>query len=257
MNGINRELDGIEDFLASRLPRIKPHTTEEYFTVLLALALRAARAGDYGISAALAVQDENMELISFGTNNMVSAHDPFGHAEANAIRTFRRFTALSETDRRAQATGWRDLASIVHSESDTDFFLRPARQPLTAGSRLYTTLEPCPMCTVAIINSGIQRVTIAIPDAPGGVLAPERLARLPEVWPQLAASQRLRVEFTNSESPQHEETYISPELSANLSKVFWETKASRDAEVSRGVLFSSDLLPSISQILRGLGEGML
>jgi tRNA(adenine34) deaminase len=256
MSDINRELDGIANYLASRLPRLKPHTAEEYFTLLLGRAIRAARAGDYGISAALVVHDENMELITFGTNNMVSAHDPFGHAEANAIRAFQRFMALSEADRRAQATRWRDSVSIVHPDSGS-VFLRSAPQPLTAGARLYATLEPCPMCTVAIINSGIQRVTIAIPDALGGVLAQERLGRLPEVWPQLAASQHLRVEFANSGPPEHEETYISPELSANLSKVFWETKASRDAEVSRGVLFSSDLPSSMRQILRGLREGLL
>jgi tRNA(Arg) A34 adenosine deaminase TadA len=245
------------EYLASRLALIEPQTAEEFFAVLLDRAVRATKSGDYGISAALAVRCDDVELIIFGQNTMISARDPFGHAEANAIRCFERFMTLSAARRTGLAAQWHDPYSAVASGAGTEVFVRPvppSPKPVPASpkteSLLYATLEPCPMCTVAIMNSRIQHVIIASPDEPGGALAPQRLARLPEVWPQIAASQGLQVTFTNSQLPADTAAYIPPELSAMLEKVFWDTKAERDAEVAGGVLFAPDLQRSMRDILK-------
>jgi len=238
------------EYSVSSIASIEPHTAEEYFTILLDRAVRATKSGDYGISAALVIRYDDVELISFGQNTIISRRDPFGHAEANAIRNFQRFMALDASDRIKAAAQWINPESVVTSRSGMGIFIRSVSPSRTPESILYATLEPCPMCTVAIMNSRIQRVIIAIPDVPGGVLAPERLTKLPEVWPRIAASQGLQVAFTDSHSPKGTSTYISPELSAMLDNVFWDSKAERDAEVSKGVLFRSDLGTSIKNILR-------
>lgn len=239
------------EYLASRLVLIAPHTAEEYFTVLLDRAVRAIEAGNYGISAALAVCYDDVELISFGQSTMISERDPFGHAEANAIRSLQRFIALDASGRIESAVQWINSESVATSKRGDRIFVRSASQLHGSESILYTTLEPCPMCTVAIINSRIKRVIIAIPDEPGGTLEPERLAKLPSLWPRIAASQGLEVDFANSQFPQDADTYIPPELAAMLNNVFWNTKPERDAEVSKGVLFKSDLGASMKSVLKG------
>ncbi len=240
------------EYLASRLVLIEPHTAEEYFTILLDRAVRAIEAGNYGISAALAVCYDDVELISLGQSTMISGCDPFGHAEANAIRSLQRFIALDVSGRMERAVQWVNSESVVTSKRGDRIFVRSASPPHGSESTLYTTLEPCPMCTVAIINSRIQRVIIAIPDEAGGALDPKRLAKLPILWPRIAASQGLQVEFANSQFSQDADTYIPPELSAMLNNVFLNTKPERDAEVSKGVLFKSDLGASMKDVLNGI-----
>jgi tRNA(Arg) A34 adenosine deaminase TadA len=240
------------EYLASRLVLIEPHTAEEYFTVLLDRAVRAIEAGNYGISAALAVCYDDVELISFGQSTMISECDPFGHAEANAIRSLQRFIALDVSGRIECAVQWINSESVVTSQTGDRIFVRSAPPSYGSKSILYTTLEPCPMCTVAIVNSRIQRVIIAIPDEPGGALESKRLAKLPALWPRIAASQGLQVDFANSQFSQDADTYIPPELSAMLSNVFWNTKPARDAEVSKGVLFKSDMGASTKDVLKGI-----
>lgn len=242
----------VHEYLASRLVLIEPHTAEEYFTVLLDRAVRAIEADNYGISAALAVCCDDVELISFGQSTMISECDPFGHAEANAIRNMQRFIALDVPGRIECAVQWINSESVVTSKRDDRIFVRSASPSDGSKSILYTTLEPCPMCTVAIINSRIQRVIIAIPDEPGGALEPKHLAKLPVLWPRIAASQGLQVDFANSQFSQDADTYIPPELSAMLNNVFWNTKPERDAEVSKGVLFKSDLGVSMKDVLKGI-----
>jgi tRNA(Arg) A34 adenosine deaminase TadA len=238
------------EYSVSSIASIEPHTAEEYFTILLDRAVHATKSGDYGISAALVIRYDDVELISFGQNTIISKRDPFGHAEANAICNLQRFMALDASDRIKAAAQWINPESVITSKNGMGIFIRSVSPSHTPESILYTTLEPCPMCTVAILNSRIQRVIIAIPDEPGGVLAPERLTRLPGVWPRIAASQGLQVAFTNSHPPGDTSTYISPELSAMLNNIFWDTKAERDAEVSKGVLFRSDLETSMKNILK-------
>jgi tRNA(adenine34) deaminase len=52
------------------------------------------------------------------------------------------------------------------------------------GLVLYSSLEPCPMCTARILNTGITRIVSAAPDPLGGMTS--RLDGLPPFWRQLA-----------------------------------------------------------------------
>jgi tRNA(Arg) A34 adenosine deaminase TadA len=206
---IDRDADSLGDRVAEYVAAhavSKPRTAQEYFTFLLDHAFRATQEGNYGISAALVVERSGTEIVTVGQNTLISARDPLGHAEINAIRNFER----------------------VRSDA-----LSPASDERTR-SVLFTTLEPCPMCMVAIVNSGIENVVIALPDEHGGALAPERLSRLPDVWPTLVSQPGRRITFANSSGNDG----ISPDLRDLLREVLASTTDSATSVIANGVLFT-------------------
>jgi tRNA(adenine34) deaminase len=52
------------------------------------------------------------------------------------------------------------------------------------GLVLYTSYEPCPMCTARILNTGLTRIVYASPDPTGGMTS--RIAGFPPFWRDLA-----------------------------------------------------------------------
>lgn len=85
---------------------------------------------------------------------------------------------------------------------------------------LYTSLEPCPMCTVRLITSGVGKVYYAALDAESGMMATPQ--RLTEVWLRLAERQ----EFA--------EARCSPELK-EMARQAWLISANVNQEkVRRG-----------------------
>ena len=95
---------------------------EEYMSLALALAREAAQAGEVPVGCL--ITDGEGRIIGRGRNRREESGDATAHAEVEAIR--QACAALGN---------WR-LENCV----------------------LYVTLEPCPMCTGAIINSRIPRV---------------------------------------------------------------------------------------------------
>jgi tRNA(Arg) A34 adenosine deaminase TadA len=76
----------------------------------------------------------NGELVAESENTVVTDFDPTGHGEINAIRNA------------CKALGTNDLT----------------------GCTLYTSCEPCWMCSTAIRRTGIARVVYAVTSAPRG-----------------------------------------------------------------------------------------
>ena len=103
----------------------------EYMTAALALAAEAAAEGEVPVGAVV-VKDG--VIIGTGRNRREVGKHPLAHAEIEAIHN--ACTALG---------GWR-----------------------LSGCTLYVTLEPCPMCAGAIINSRIDRVVFAAEDPKAG-----------------------------------------------------------------------------------------
>jgi tRNA(adenine34) deaminase len=97
----------------------------------LAEARRAAEIGDVPIGA---VMVRGGEVIGRGYNRREADRDPLAHAELLAIREAAR-----------RMGGWR----------------------LTECT-LYCTLEPCPMCAGALVNSRIERLVYGAPDPKAG-----------------------------------------------------------------------------------------
>ena len=105
---------------------------EEYMAQALALAREAAEAGEVPVGCVIA--DSEGRVIGRGRNRREESGDATAHAEVEAIR-----------QACAAIGNWRlEKCSI------------------------YVTLEPCPMCTGAIINSRIPRVVFGAREALSG-----------------------------------------------------------------------------------------
>ena len=95
---------------------------EKYMREALLLAQSAASAGEIPVGCVIA--DKDGHIIGRGQNTREKTHSALGHAELNAIEE--ACAALGD---------WR-----------------------LEGCTIYITLEPCPMCTGAIINARIPCV---------------------------------------------------------------------------------------------------
>jgi tRNA(adenine34) deaminase len=108
-------------------------TDEDWMRVALEEADLAAQAGDVPIGAVIVSPDG--EELGRGRNRRELEGDPTAHAEIDALR------------RAAHKIGhWRVEAS------------------------LYVTLEPCPMCAGALINTRMKRVVYGARDAKAGAV---------------------------------------------------------------------------------------
>lgn len=105
-----------------------------YMKLALAEAQKAFDAGEVPIGAVLV--DEDGIVVSRGYNLRETNKDALAHAEVEAIRK-----ANSSQKR------WR-----------------------LSGTTLYVTIEPCPMCAGAIVNSRIDRVVYGGADSKAGAV---------------------------------------------------------------------------------------
>jgi len=94
----------------------------------LALAQRAAAEGEVPVGAV--VVSAEGQVLGEGWNRPIAAHDPTAHAEIQALRAA------------AERVGNYRLV----------------------GTRLYVTLEPCPMCAGAMVHARVQRVVYGAAD---------------------------------------------------------------------------------------------
>ena len=103
----------------------------KFMAIALEEARLAGEAGDVPVGACVAVGDQ---LIARGRNRREEKGDPLAHAEVEALRAA------------AQTLGSWNLSEAT----------------------LYVTLEPCPMCTGAILQSRIARVVFGAYDGRAG-----------------------------------------------------------------------------------------
>ena len=96
-------------------------------------ARAAAATGDVPIGAVLV--DGSGRIVARGRNRRIERRDPTAHAEIEALRNAEAFE------------GWR-----------------------REGTTLYVTLEPCPMCSGAMVLSRIERCVYGAYDPKGGFL---------------------------------------------------------------------------------------
>lgn len=109
------------------------HSDEIYMGKALELARIAADQGEVPVGA-IVVKKSSGEIIGRGFNRREYGRSPLTHAE---------IIAIDEASRRLG--GWR----LIDCE-------------------LFVTLEPCPMCAGAVINSRIERVVYGAPDPKAG-----------------------------------------------------------------------------------------
>ena len=125
---------------------------EAYMSLALELAREAAAEGEIPVGCVIAGPDG--AVIGRGRNRREETGDATAHAELEAIR--QACAALGD---------WR-----------------------LSGCTLYVTLEPCPMCTGAIINARIPTLVFGAREALSGScgsvidLFYERYGHRPQVW---------------------------------------------------------------------------
>lgn len=154
-----------------------------FLEMALEQAALAGSEGTYPIGAVLVGPDG--EVIATGRNRVFSQQDASAHAEIDVIR---------------QAGG------LLH---------QPAYRHRCT---LYTSVEPCLMCTGAIIYADIDQVVWAMSDHIGGALA--LLHKAPPIWPHKFDRIRyLAAPFPDLEQRQRE------------LKVAWEEGRGRDGKI--------------------------
>lgn len=107
-------------------------THQDYMRQALALAQEAAAAGEVPVGCVIV--DKDGQVIGRGRNRREEEKNPLAHAELDAI-----------ADACRRYGDWR-----------------------LKGARLYVTLEPCPMCAGAIINSRIHTLRYGTRDDKAG-----------------------------------------------------------------------------------------
>ena len=140
---------------------------EDYMREALALAKEAAEGGEVPVGCVIA--DSAGRIIGRGRNRREARHDATAHAEVEAIR-----------EACAALGSWR-----------------------LEGCTLYVTLEPCPMCTGAIINARVPTLVFGAREALSGScgsvidLFQERYGHRPAVYSGVLAEDcaRLLKEF--------------------------------------------------------------
>lgn len=109
-------------FLAILIPMNNHHPNQKYMEAAIAEAKRSATLGQYALGAV--VVNEEGVIIATTHTTLHEHNDPICHAEINAIR---------------------EACAKVGSR-----YLQ--------GCHLYTTLEPCPMCTSAAIWAKMEGI---------------------------------------------------------------------------------------------------
>ena len=117
-----------------RLSRIDRSRDEYFMREALAEAEKAHQAGEVPVGAV--VLDKEGRIIGRGHNLVVAGHDPSGHAEIIALRNASQ--------------------NIKNYRLD--------------NCAIYVTLEPCPMCSGAIIGARLTRLVYGAKDQKAGAV---------------------------------------------------------------------------------------
>jgi len=118
-------------------PTIISDADEAHLAHAIEIARRSRANGNHPFGAILVAMDGT---VIEGENSVVTTGDPTGHAETNLVRLVS--ARLTAEERRS--------------------------------STLYTSTEPCVMCSGAIYWAGIGRVAYALPEQMLGAMVPEQ-----------------------------------------------------------------------------------
>lgn len=215
-------IQAAREYAARQENPAQSYTAQEYFEIALEKGCEAREDGNYGIAALYIVSVENAQYIFIGKNNIISENNPHGHAEMNAIQNARELFNAPDVDTAIQLINEKIEAGILIVREREN----PDQEP---EEILYTTLEPCPMCTVgSVINAGIPKVIIGTPDEDAGQLAKDRRSGLTILWQNMFEDQKIEVLFCQSDNPDEKETYVDKQLLTLLNDLFFQTKEPLD-----------------------------
>jgi tRNA(Arg) A34 adenosine deaminase TadA len=173
-----------QEFLAGYQPRAE-HSDDAYAWLTCTLALEGVASDNFGVGAILV--DADGQVVAQGHNQVF--HPYFRsdrHAEMVVLET------------------WEEGRPQV---------------PWPDGLSLFTSLEPCPMCLVRLLNADVSRVQFAAKDDPGGMV--QRLNHLPLAWLELAQGKTFA------------QAQCSPELAHAAGQIFQINLQQQNARLRR------------------------
>jgi tRNA(Arg) A34 adenosine deaminase TadA len=145
------EITAWKTFLENYRPAPDLFGDDAYIWLTCVLALKAISSGNFGVGSVLA--DARGQVVAYGHNQMFAPYFRSDlHAEMVTMNVFE--------DR------CRDCLDLI-------------------GYRLYSSLEPCPMCTVRLISSRVAAIKYAAADLRGGMA--RQMKQLPEFWADLGS----------------------------------------------------------------------
>ena len=160
-------------------------------------ALDSAREGNFGVGGVVLIVGED-HVLEFQSRNLMITGDPvmkiIGHAETGGLATIMKMledkhgknilnkvkTRLRKGKEWSGEFGALGISAYSRNHNEDTATLRP-------GTHVFTTLEPCPMCTSVILNSKADFCLIGAEDAYGGAVLSGRLQKLTPAWVELAA----------------------------------------------------------------------
>lgn len=107
---------------------------------------------------ALIIDNTDGQPIALGHNLIHQTEDPLNHAEQFATRAADDFLRIKRP---------RPFEMSVEDYYRGNLFYQPGTSPsdfLTKGCTLYTSLEPCPMCTATLCVARMKRIVYIVPD---------------------------------------------------------------------------------------------
>jgi len=224
----------------TRLQAEAPHSLEYYFTLLLSKGVEAREKGNYGIAAAYLVRRNGVEFIFLGQNNMVSANNPHGHAEMNAVQNARETFTKPILDDLDVIVGWEtrsdeEIQAVLQRKQEYGtVIVRQAPADSKDEEFLITTLEPCPMCTVGSgKNTAVENITIGAKDPFAGQVLDGRLEQLSQLWHDPKIVVNPNVFLMQSINPNNNNTYIPNQLRKLIQDLFYQTKDPLDAQIRK------------------------
>jgi cytosine deaminase len=128
------------------------HDREIWLTCVL--ALQSVALGNFGVGSI--ITDNNNTLVSYGNNQV--------------------FFPQFRSDYHAEMVVLNHFESVVNP-------------PIVTEYKLFTSLEPCPMCLARILTSGIPEVYYAADDVEGGMV--HLKDALPEAWAGIMANRHI------------------------------------------------------------------
>ena len=152
-NSTQNSLDRLEANVNSFVPDPR-YPQDKFIIITLIEAIAAAKEGNVGVGAVLI--RENGEIVQRGHNYVFRPYFRSDlHAEMDVMTKFEEH--------------FKDIETMK-------------------GFTLYSSLEPCPMCFLRLIISGVEKVYYAAADEYGGMV--HRLKYLPPEWKKLAMRQQ-------------------------------------------------------------------
>lgn len=164
----------------------RPGSNQEYLALTVLEAMSALNKGNYGIGAIYIIKEGDKEYIISGQNSLFTDAYPHSHAEHNSMK---HVVDLSRGD-------IRNIENVIAVRSRTD-------GKTDLHSEIATSLEPCPMCMLGMLNhegqtgKDFKKVIIGAKDDGGAFWLENPLKKLPPVWRNILKATGLKIDLAD------------------------------------------------------------